>query len=222
MPRRKKTKKFFDIFSLPITIMVLLVVLTFIFICSSSLYAIYYARVVDPYNQLLINQIILNNRLVQLQEQINHASKLEQKAIISRQQIKEEMVVSEDVIGRHDLSNKGDMQFKSANFYRGLYTFSGKITVTGRYIYYEKDAGILNDIVCLDNIRESDVKKFPKFADDERDVWFCFSNQELAKKLFGPEGSSGQATIEIDNYTIDMMESEVWNTAELIRVINKN
>jgi len=138
----------------------------------------------------------------------------------------EENTKTEDINDiRYTFSNRGDMEFMNADTYRGLYNFTGKITVTGNYTYYKKNEHLLggpDGNVCIENIKQSDINKFPIFKEDVRDVWFCFSNLDLAKKAFGPAGSKGEATVEIDNYTIDMMESEVWNMAELIKVIDKD
>lgn len=101
--------------------------------------------------------------------------------------------------------------------------FSGKITVSGEYHYYGDDpSGFLSNTVCFDNLDEQSQTKIPKMIGDDRNIWFCFSNQELARNLFNPQGASGMATIVIDDYVINILPAEVTNTAKLIKIISKN
>lgn len=101
--------------------------------------------------------------------------------------------------------------------------FSGEITISGKYHYYGNDpSGFLSDAVCFDSLDEQSQVKIPKMIGDERSIWFCFGNQELAKSSFSPRGSSGTATIAINDYTINILPAEVTNIAKLIKVISKN
>ncbi|MDD5438303.1 MAG: hypothetical protein PHC70_04110 [Patescibacteria group bacterium] len=109
----------------------------------------------------------------------------------------------------------GEMTIKSID---DRYTkFTGQITVSGQVnVYGEDDGGanILSDNVCM-NVDQADWAKFPRIKGDERNIWFCFSNLDPAKKAFK---QSGQATVVIDDYVIDSLESEVWNQAKLVKV----
>jgi hypothetical protein len=66
-----------------------------------------------------------------------------------------------------------------------------------------------------------DPNMFGSGNGDTRDAWFCFSNQNTAKeKLAFNSCNKGNATIEINSYTVDKLESEVFDTAALIKVVN--
>ncbi len=94
--------------------------------------------------------------------------------------------------------------------------FNGKATVTGRYAY--TDDALMGEFISFhaDTAQEG---KIPKMLEDERDLWFSFSNHDFAHETFGPVGSTGQATIVIDSYFIDYTPTEAYNTAELLEVI---
>ncbi len=98
---------------------------------------------------------------------------------------------------------------------------------TNRYIYFSGQVSLRGDVVVNNdpahdsiqgdlyfNVAKEDWDKLPRILGDDRIVWFVFSN-EIPDHTFK---QSGAATITIDNYVIDSMESEVANTARLIRV----
>jgi hypothetical protein len=66
-----------------------------------------------------------------------------------------------------------------------------------------------------------DWKKIPRAKGDERAIWFCFDNQEDAIKQLGALGTQTKATIVVENYTIKLDKSNVWDTARLVRVVTK-
>ena len=103
----------------------------------------------------------------------------------------------------------------------GRIYFSGEAEITGSYDYYGEDQAFFGGLVCMRELNEQSLAKLPKNIGDARNIWFCFSNQDLAKTELGPIGSSGLATVTIDNYVVDNRESEVWNVARLINVMNK-
>ncbi|MBI4215641.1 MAG: hypothetical protein HY602_02870 [Parcubacteria group bacterium] len=101
--------------------------------------------------------------------------------------------------------------------------FKGKTSLSGVYHYYGSDyIGYLKNTVCFDNLDTFSILKVPQMAGRKIPVWFCFSNQELAKKWFGPPGSTGIATIVIDYYEMNTYPSEVWDIARLVDVWGKN
>jgi hypothetical protein len=63
--------------------------------------------------------------------------------------------------------------------------------------------------------------KLPRVQADTRIVWFCFENQDAAIAQLGQLGTQARATIVIDNYTTNFQESDVWDTARLVRVVKK-
>ena len=99
---------------------------------------------------------------------------------------------------------------------------TGKITITGRYSYY--DTGPLNALdgtVVFSDLDDSSKAKLPQIKGLKKRMFFVFRNQELAQELLGPRGSSGYATVSIDNYEIQNYSGQVWDTAELMKVIEK-
>lgn len=94
--------------------------------------------------------------------------------------------------------------------------FSGTVTVSGTYHHYGPNEDFTAGEVCFNQLDQTSENKLPKFTDDGGQSFFCFSNKATARATFGPQGSVGQATVTIKNYNLVYMESEVWNTAELV------
>lgn len=95
--------------------------------------------------------------------------------------------------------------------------FSGQVSLTGEYEYFGDNEGFLFDEVCF-TADQNSKNKLPRFFDTSR-PFFCFSNKAKAAEAFGPKGSKGTATVTIDNFNLVYLESEVWNTAELISAV---
>ena len=91
-------------------------------------------------------------------------------------------------------------------------TFKGQVTLHGVVTNYSSDEPIMQGNTCF-SVDDSDVSKVPKIVDDDRPIWFCFTNVDAASKVL----KDGPATITIDDYLIDSLESEVWNTATFIK-----
>jgi hypothetical protein len=103
--------------------------------------------------------------------------------------------------------------------------YAGQIQVNGNYTYYKEGEGILADIVCMDNLDQASLAKFPIMEvspGNERTTWFCFSNDAEAKKQFGPVGRRGKATVVIDEYTNVHYPTEAWDTAKLVKVVENS
>lgn len=97
--------------------------------------------------------------------------------------------------------------------------FSGQVTISGEFkheddeIYFGKIISFIPD--------DSSILIIPKLKDDNRLVWFVFSNYEEASKELGRLGCEGEATIVIDEYMIDANAIETYNEAKLVKVIDK-
>lgn len=100
--------------------------------------------------------------------------------------------------------------------------FTGETQITGKYMYYPKNTAFVEDSVCFSDLSSDSIAKMPQIIGISRSTSFCFRNVEKAQSEFGPEGSSGTATIKIDDYLLVTYEKEVWNTATLVDVISKN
>lgn len=111
---------------------------------------------------------------------------------------------------------------KSRNFSKHNISikFTGEATITGKYFYLGGPDSLFpeNIAVCFE-LDATSSKLMPQ--KDGYKIWFCFNNDDFARTMFNPAGSSGRATITIDNYTMNIFPSEVWDTADLVRIISK-
>ena len=96
------------------------------------------------------------------------------------------------------------------------FLFSGEKTLTGRFEILENDEYYGEDIFFYLDDKLTGV--LPREKSDVRDIWFRFSNYDEALELLKPFGTSGEVTIKIDQYRIDLLESEVVNEARITGV----
>lgn len=103
--------------------------------------------------------------------------------------------------------------------------FQGAVEITGKYAYYDDNA-YFGAMVCFSKLDRQSLNKMPILtaveASESAISEFCFDNQDYAETLFAPKGSSGDATIIIDNYVFISYPTEGWNSAKLIKVISKS
>lgn len=116
-----------------------------------------------------------------------------------------------------NIAREGYIDFSFENV---AISFSGETELTGTYNYYDDDVAFLYDSVCFD-VDEDSYSKMPRMVENDRDPWFCFYDQGKAKEAFGPKGSSGKATIIIDDYAFISYPSEGSDGARLVKVISK-
>lgn len=119
-----------------------------------------------------------------------------------------------------------------------LIYYDGQITISGIYKEYYPD-GLLGSQLCFyaddatGDLIPRDPNLFGPDNGDARDPWFCFANQDEAKKMFeidddqifadpSVECVSGQATIEVSDYVVNSLEAGVFDTAKLDRIISKD
>lgn len=115
--------------------------------------------------------------------------------------------------------------------------YNGTITVSGKYHEWSPD-GLLGGILCFypdettGHLIPRDPDMWGPGQGDERIPWFCFKDQEKAKEMFGlnddeifsdktVECLEGKATVTVSNYVVDKMESSVFDTAELNKIVSK-
>ncbi len=121
----------------------------------------------------------------------------------------------------------GDMTVSSIMFidtapenFQAIISFTGETTVSGQYIHYENHEILGNNVIFV--VDEESLSVLPQLEQDERYIWFSFSNQSEAKELFGEPGSKGTATIVIDNYQINFAKDyDYGNLATLVEVVEK-
>ncbi len=100
--------------------------------------------------------------------------------------------------------------------------FTGETLMKGSYQFYGENEPFVFNEVCI-QVKEA-IPMIPIIKINGEIVksdYFCFSNQELARKLFFPQGSSGEAEVIVDSYEIVSYPSEVWNIANLVKVVKK-
>lgn len=103
--------------------------------------------------------------------------------------------------------------------YETRYKFSGRKTLVGHYDISLNDEYWGTDIITF-GIDESVTDVLPRANEDYRTLWFKFSNYNEAYEMLKSNGMSGEATIVIDEYEIDLLQSDVVNTARLVEVID--
>ncbi|GMQ57228.1 hypothetical protein AN1V17_16230 [Vallitalea sediminicola] len=97
--------------------------------------------------------------------------------------------------------------------------FSGQKQLTGNYSIIKDDYYLGNIVTFSIDDKLSDI--LPRAKDDMRTLWFRFSNYDEAVDMLEEYGDSGEITIIIDEYYIDLLESDVINEAKLIKVVSK-
>jgi len=91
-----------------------------------------------------------------------------------------------------------------------IITFDGSTIIYG-YFGLTQD----NTVVFILN----EFGRYLPRAKNDRRIWFTFSNAEEAKKMFENHNMYELQTIIIDDYKLDLTESEVYNTAHLVEVL---
>ncbi|HYF74942.1 MAG TPA: lipoprotein [Candidatus Nitrosocosmicus sp.] len=97
--------------------------------------------------------------------------------------------------------------------------FEGEVTVSGTFKHNLDDEFLDHEISF--NVDEESAALLPKLAHDQRNVWFMFMNHDEAEKALGAAGTGGKATVTVKNYGIKYAHTEIWNTADLVRVDKK-
>lgn len=100
--------------------------------------------------------------------------------------------------------------------YDAYVDFEGQVTVSGIYKHNLNDEFLDHEISF--RVDEESAAKLPKLAHDQRYVWFMFMNHDEAEKALGAPGTEGKAIVTIKNYSINYAHTEIWNTADLVRV----
>lgn len=99
----------------------------------------------------------------------------------------------------------------------GSITFKGEVELAGNYRAHGDDPALQEPCFWVD---APEAHKLPRVNGDARVIWFCFENdREEIVRLLGPVGKDRPATIIIDNYTLNLVESDAWDEARLVRVL---
>ncbi|MBD1850536.1 hypothetical protein [Leptolyngbya sp. FACHB-711] len=100
----------------------------------------------------------------------------------------------------------------------GTVAFQGEVLLTGTYRPHPQSPDVQS--VCFDGDAAS-ATQLPRFLNDDRKVWFCFENQEAAIQQLGTIGTTGKATIVIDQYTTIRQFTDAVDSAVLVWVVSK-
>ena len=115
--------------------------------------------------------------------------------------------------------------------------YEGKITLKGKYSENYPET-LLGGTLCFRADEETgyliprDPNLYGEGQGDERNPWFCFKDQDKAKKEFGINDQEvfsdpavtciqGEAEIEVSNYVVDKLESSVFDTAVLEKIVSQ-
>lgn len=99
----------------------------------------------------------------------------------------------------------------------GIAYFRGEMTLAGQTLRHF-DADLALTSVCFEADSAS-AARMPRWEGDERRPWFCFTNGTEAGRRLAPPGEVISASIVIDRFTIHRAESDVVNSARLVRVL---
>ncbi|HUP89077.1 MAG TPA: hypothetical protein VM100_07005 [Longimicrobiales bacterium] len=102
----------------------------------------------------------------------------------------------------------------------GSFQFRGEVELHGGYRAHFDYPEVQKPCFWVDR---EDWRKLPRAAKETRIVWFCFANDEQVIKQLGPlSKDTTRAAIVIDDYTTNLFESDVWDTARLVRVLRRS
>jgi hypothetical protein len=98
----------------------------------------------------------------------------------------------------------------------GRVDFTGVATVSGSYRPHH-DFPEANALCFYPD--SASGAALPRFPNDNRYSWFCFSNQDAAVQALGAPDAVGEATIEIEDFRYLYEHTDTFNTARLLRVL---
>ena len=105
--------------------------------------------------------------------------------------------------------------------YVGTVKFRGELTLSGTYKTDPSADETSTRTPCF-FVNSTSAQKLPRFTNDGRIPWFCFSNPDEAQNLLGPPTTEGQeAIIVVDDYTLTYQPTDAVNTARLVQVEQK-
>lgn len=100
--------------------------------------------------------------------------------------------------------------------YVGTVQFRGELTLSGTY-KIDPSADATSSKPCF-FVNPASASQLPRFTNDERIAWFCFTNPDEAQKLLGqPTAADQPAVVVVDNYTLIYQPTDAVNTARLVR-----
>jgi hypothetical protein len=103
----------------------------------------------------------------------------------------------------------------------GRVDFRGRLRVDGVYrrlFDYPEPAAL-----CF-HVRGDARKRVPRFTPDNwtgpnRQTWFCFTNDDVARTLLGDGAVPVEATVVVDRYSLIREFSDIFDMADLVEVV---
>ena len=111
-----------------------------------------------------------------------------------------------------------DAQQAYDSSYVGVARFRGEIELAGATLR-NFDPDLSQQLTCFEADSAS-AARLPRWAQDERRAWFCFTNNEEAARALGPPSEGVPATIVVDSFTIHRNLSDAVNAARFRRLIS--
>ena len=128
--------------------------------------------------------------------------------------IREGDVVAGFRVGRVDITDAGGDIGRV-----GTVRFLGEATISGEKRPHHDYPEVTT--VCMD-VDSASAARLPRWRSDSRTIsWLCFENQEDAIRMLGPSGNREPVSVVIDVYQTPRQFSDVYNTARLVRVVNR-
>ena len=97
------------------------------------------------------------------------------------------------------------------------YIFEGQKIVKGKFTIWNDE--YYKDMISF-AIDDKNANELPRALSDSRTLWFMFANRDEAYSILKNKNSNEYIDLLIENYVIDLKESEVINSAILIKAIN--
>lgn len=111
----------------------------------------------------------------------------------------------------------------------GTSVAASTMVLSGEYTFYtdEMSLEMIGQNICMFPDAQSG-KQIPRSKGDERDLWFCFSDFQQARKALDvpaapPKqgcGYSGKLTVEVADYRINEQQNDDFDVARLVKVIS--
>jgi hypothetical protein len=124
-----------------------------------------------------------------------------------------------DSVGVLELASISASRPPATNVMVGTAVFEGELRLTGRTLRHHDHPEVRT--VCFEADSAS-AMTMPRWADDRRRAWFCFSNMERAAAQLAAPGVERAAEIVIDHFSIHRGMSDEVNSARLVRVVRRS
>jgi len=193
---------------------------------------------IDNYEELTSNIESLSSRIANIEKKVSNSVDNEQLDLVENElksistnlsKIQVELQFIENTVYNRSLFKADDIEvgelvssmiLVEKNYNKAWrLLFSGEVELTGEYRISENDEYYGRDVIFFDVDDDNSKNVLPRALGDNRHLWFVIRNYEDAYNLLINSGLEGEATVVVDNYLIDLLQSDVVNEADLIKVI---